>query len=250
MNNIRSAFENGQTIVAFITCGDPDLETTAAAVREAAGNGAGLIELGIPFSDPTAEGPCIQASYLRAARHGVTTDDIFDFVRDMRREIAVPMMFITYANVVFSYGAERFMAACRDTGVGGLLVQDLPFEERDEFLPICRQYGVNLISTIASTSGNRAARIAREAEGMIYLVSSHEEAGGAGDDLAAIVKIVRENTAVPCVINGGSGGAKEILDRASMAGGVVIDRPIIELLAKYGRNAPKHIGAFIGSLKG
>lgn len=249
MNNIRSAFENGQAVVAFIPCGDPDLATTAAAIREAAAHGADLIELGIPFSDPTAEGPSIQESYLRAAKHGITTDLIFSLLRDIRHELVVPMMFIAYANVVFSYGVERFMAACREAGISGLLIQDLPFEEQDEFLPICRQYGVNLISTIASTSGKRAARIAREAEGMIYLVSSHKDAGGAGDELAAIVETVRENTAVPCVVDGGSFDTDEIRDKAAMADGVVIGLPIIDLLAKYGKNAPEHIGAYIGSLK-
>lgn len=252
MNNIRSAFEHDKAIIVFITCGDPDLETTAAAIQEAVANGANLIELGIPFSDPTAEGPGIQASYLRASKQGVTTDRIFEFFRDMRHKIDVPMVFVTYANVVFSYGAERFMAACRDIGIGGLLVQDLPFEEQDEFLPICRKYGVNLISTIALTSGKRVARIAREAEGLLYIATGCEDAGAAGivkEDLAAIVKTIRENTAVPCVVDGGSSDAEEIRDRASMADGVVIDLPIIDLLAKYGRNAPEHIGAYIGSLK-
>ena len=152
MSNIRKAFENGKAFIPFITCGDPDLETTAAVVRSAAQNGADLIELGIPFSDPTAEGPVIQGANLRALSGGVTTDKVFSLVRELRRDVSVPMVFMTYANVVFSYGAERFISTCQEIGVDGLILPDLPFEEKDEFLPICRKYGVDLISLIAPTS--------------------------------------------------------------------------------------------------
>ena len=152
MSNIAKAFANGKAFIAFLTCGDPDLATTAAAVRAAVQNGADLIELGIPFSDPTAEGPVIQGANLRALQGGVTTDQIFDFVRELRKDVTVPMVFMTYANVVFSYGAEQFISTCRDIGIDGLILPDLPFEEKEEFLPLCRQYGVDLISLIAPTS--------------------------------------------------------------------------------------------------
>ena len=172
MSRIKEAFANGKAFIPFITCGDPDLETTEAAVRAAAENGADLIELGIPFSDPTAEGPVIQGANIRALKGGVTTDKIFELVRRLRRDVRVPMVFMTYANVVFSYGSERFIAACRDIGIDGLILPDVPFEEKEEFLPLCRRYGVDLISLIAPTSQNRIARIAREAEGFLYIVSS------------------------------------------------------------------------------
>ena len=172
MSNIKKAFANGKAFIAFITCGDPDLETTAAAVREAVHGGADLIELGIPFSDPTAEGPVIQGANVRALNGGVTTDKIFAFVKELRRDVTVPMVFMTYANVVFSYGAERFISTCKDIGIDGLILPDLPFEEKDEFQPLCRQYGVDLVSLIAPTSENRIAMIAKEAEGFVYIVSS------------------------------------------------------------------------------
>ena len=139
MNRISSAFDHGKAFIAFITCGDPDLETTGAAVREAVRNGADLIELGIPFSDPTAEGPVIQEASLRALQGGVTTDLIFTFVEDLRKDVSVPLVFMTYANVVFSYGAERFISSCARIGIDGLILPDLPFEEKGEFLPLCRQ---------------------------------------------------------------------------------------------------------------
>ena len=165
MSNIAKAFENGKAFIPFITCGDPDLATTAEAVREAVRNGADLIELGIPFSDPTAEGPVIQGANIRALSGGVKTDMIFEFVRGLRRDVTVPMVFMTYANVVFSYGAEDFISACAEIGIDGLILPDIPYEEKDEFLPLCRRYGVELISLIAPTSANRVGMIAKEAEG-------------------------------------------------------------------------------------
>ena len=172
MSKIHQAFESGKAFIAFITCGDPDLETTAAVVRAAAENGADLIELGIPFSDPTAEGPVIQGANLRALQGGVTTDKIFDLVRELREDVSIPMVFMTYANVVYSYGAERFIRTCREIGIDGLILPDVPFEEKEEFLPLCHQYGVDLVSLIAPTSENRIAEIAAEAEGFLYIVSS------------------------------------------------------------------------------
>lgn len=206
MSNISRAFENGKAFIAFITCGDPDLETTAAAVRAAAANGADLIELGIPFSDPTAEGPVIQGANIRALQGGVTTDKIFDLVRELRRDVTIPLVFMTYANVVFSYGADRFLSACRDIGIDGLILPDVPYEEKEEFLPQCRQYGIDLISLIAPTSHNRVAMIAREAEGFLYIVSSLGVTGTREEirtDLASIVEVVRQNTQIPCAIGFG-----------------------------------------------
>ena len=132
MSKIKQAFENGKAFIAFITCGDPDLATTAAAVRAAVENGADLIELGIPFSDPTAEGPVIQGANLRALQGGVTTDKVFDLVRDLRRDVTIPLVFMTYANVVFSYGAEKFIEICREVGIDGLILPDVPYEEKEE----------------------------------------------------------------------------------------------------------------------
>ena len=200
MSKIRTAFEKGKAFIPFITCGDPDLETTAAAVRAAAENGADLIELGIPFSDPTAEGPVIQGANVRALKGGVTTDRIFALVRELRRDVGIPMVFMTYANVIFSYGTERFISACRDIGIDGLILPDLPFEEKEEFLPVCRRYGVELISLIAPTSENRIAMIAKEAEGFLYVVSSLGVTGTRNEittDLNAIVRVIRQNTDIP-----------------------------------------------------
>lgn len=252
MSNIYRAFENEKAFIAFITCGDPDLETTAAAVRAAAANGADLIELGIPFSDPTAEGPVIQGANIRALQGGVTTDKIFDLVRELRRDVTIPMVFMTYANVVFSYGADRFLSTCRDIGIDGLILPDVPYEEKEEFLPQCRQYGIDLISLIAPTSHNRVAMIAREAEGFLYIVSSLGVTGTREEirtDLASIVEVVRQNTQIPCAIGFGISTPEQARQMAGFSDGVIVGSAIIKILEKYGTQAPPYIGEYVKSMK-
>ena len=252
MSNIHKAFEHGKAFIAFITCGDPDLETTAAAVRAAVQNGADLIELGIPFSDPTAEGPVIQGANLRALNGGVTTDKIFAFVKELRRDVTVPMVFMTYANVVFSYGAEQFISTCKDIGIDGLILPDIPFEEKEEFLPFCRKYGVDLVSLVAPTSENRIAMIAKEAEGFLYVVSSLGVTGTRSEiktDLASIVKVVRENTDVPCAIGFGISTPEQAKKMAEISDGAIVGSAIIKLLEKHGKDAPKYVGEYVKSMK-
>ena len=252
MSNIYKAFENGKAFIPFITCGDPNLATTAAAVRAAVKNGADLVELGIPFSDPTAEGPTIQGANLRALSGGVRTDQIFDLVRELRTDVTVPMVFMTYANVVFSYGAEKFISTCREIGIDGLILPDLPFEEKGEFLPICRKNGVDLISLIAPTSQKRISMIAREAEGFLYIVSSLGVTGTRSEittDLASIVKVVRENTDIPCAVGFGISTPEQAARMASISDGAIVGSAIIKILEKYGEEAPPHIGAYVKSMK-
>ena len=252
MSDIKKAFKNGKAFIPFITSGDPDLETTASVVKAAARNGADLIELGIPFSDPTAEGPVIQGANLRALTGGITTDKIFAFVKELRCDVKIPMAFMTYANVVFSYGAEKFISTCRDIGIDGLILPDLPFEEKEEFLPLCHKYGVDLVSLIAPTSENRIAMIAKEAEGFLYIVSSLGVTGTRSEiktDLASIVKIVRENTNVPCAIGFGISTPEQAKKMAEISDGAIVGSAIIKLLEKYGKDAPKHVGEYVKSMK-
>ena len=251
MSNIAKAFENGKAFIAFITCGDPDLETTADVVREAVRCGADLIELGIPFSDPTAEGPVIQGANIRALRGGVTTDKIFDLVRDLRRDVTVPMVFMTYANVVFSYGSERFISTCREIGIDGLILPDVPFEEKEEFRPLCAKYGLDLISLIAPTSSNRIAMIAKEAEGFIYIVSSLGVTGERSEiktDLASIVEVVRQNTDVPCAIGFGISTPEQAKKMAAVSDGAIVGSAIVRIVGEYGREAPSHVGEYVRAM--
>ncbi len=252
MSKIREAFDHKKAFIAFVTCGDPDLETTAAVVREAVANGADLIELGIPFSDPTAEGPVIQGANLRALTGGVTTDKIFEMVRGLRRDVKAPMVFMTYANVVFSYGAERFFAACRETGMDGVILPDLPYEEKDEFLPVCHTYGIDLISLIAPTSENRIAMIAKEAEGFLYIVSSLGVTGTRSEiktDLQSIIDVVRQNTEIPCAIGFGISTPEQAKKMAGISDGAIVGSAIVKIIEKYGREASAHVGAFVKEMK-
>ena len=252
MSRIKEAFAKGKAFIPFITCGDPDLETTEAVVMAAIENGADLVELGIPFSDPTAEGPVIQAANLRALTGGVTTAQIFGLVRRLREKTDVPLVFMTYANVVFSRGAESFIRSCSEAGVDGLILPDLPFEEKTEFLPFCRKYGVDLISLIAPTSANRIAMIAKEAEGFIYLVSSLGVTGTRAEittDLKSIVSVIRENTDVPCAIGFGISTPDMAARMAQEADGVIVGSAIIKILAARGREAAPYVGSFVKDMK-
>ena len=252
MSNIRSAFKDGKAFIPFITCGDPDLETTEKAVRAAAENGADLIELGIPFSDPTAEGPVIQGANIRALAGGVTTDKVFDLVRRLRTDVKIPLVFMTYANVVYSYGAEKFISTCSEIGIDGLILPDIPFEEKDEFLPIAKKYGVDLISFVAPTSENRIAMIAKEAEGFIYIVSSMGVTGMRSEittDIDHIVSIIRENTDTPCAVGFGISTPEQAKAMAGKSDGAIVGSAIIKILEKHGRDAAPYVGEFVKRMK-
>ena len=237
MNKMASAFANGKALIPFITCGDPDLDTTAAAVKEAVQSGADMIVLGIPFSDPTAEGPVIQAANIRALNGGVKTDKVLALVRSLREDVNIPMVFMTYANVVFSYGAEAFISACADIGIDGLLLPDIPYEEKDEFLPLCRRYDVRLISMIAPAPASRIKMIAEKAEGFIYLTKNPDTTDV---ELREMVRVIRESTSVPCVAG---------CTAAAEADGVIVDEAMITLLEQYGSRAPGHIGKLVSEIK-
>lgn len=252
MSNIAAAFQKGKAFIPFITCGDPDLATTEKIVKEMVANGADLIELGIPFSDPTAEGPVIQGANLRALSNGITTDEIFAFVRKIHREISIPMVFMTYANVVFSYGAEKFIATCAEIGIDGLILPDIPFEEKEEFAEICAANEVDLISLIAPTSENRIAMIAKEAKGFLYVVSSLGVTGVRSEittDIGAMIKIIRENTDMPCAIGFGISTPEQAKKMAKEADGVIVGSAIVKIAAQYGENAAEPIGQYVREMK-
>ena len=252
MSRIASAFDNGKAFIAFITCGDPDPETTAACVRAAVRGGADLIELGIPFSDPTAEGPVIQAANERALKGGVTTDSIFELVKALRRDVSVPMVFMTYANVVYSYGIERFCDRCAEAGIDGMILPDVPYEEKEEFAPACRARGLDFISLIAPTSENRVAMIAREAEGFLYIVSSMGVTGVRSEittDIGAMVKLVRENTSIPCAVGFGISTPAQAKRMADLSDGAIVGSAIVRLIAGHGKDAPERVCEYVKSMK-
>ncbi len=253
MSNIAKAFANGKAFVPFITCGDPDLDTTAACVVEMQKAGASLIELGIPFSDPTAEGPVIMEASLRALENGCTTDKVFDMVKKLRNEmgVTVPMVFMTYANVVFSYGIERFCDKAAGCGIDGIILPDVPFEEKDEFDGICKNYGLDLISLIAPTSEERIAKIAKEATGFIYIVSSLGVTGVRSEittDIPSLCAAVKDASDVPCAIGFGISTPEQAATMAKSADGVIVGSAIVKIVAKYGKEAPGYVGEYVKSM--
>ena len=252
MSKIKNAFANGKAFVAFVTCGDPDLETTEAIVKSMADNGADLIELGIPFSDPTAEGPVIQGASLRALNSGTTTDKIFDLVAKIRAYTDIPMVFMTYANVIFSYGAERFMEKASKLGIDGLILPDIPFEEKEEFDAICDKYGLDLISMIAPTSGQRISMIAKQAKGFIYLVSSLGVTGMRSNittDIGSMVKIIKETTDVPVAVGFGITTPEQARAMYAVADGAIVGSAIVKIVEKFGKDAAGPVGEYVKSMK-
>ena len=252
MIKIADAFKNGKAFIPFLTCGDPDLETTAKLVRAAQANGADLIELGIPFSDPTAEGPVIQEASTRALAAGTTTDKVFDLVRDLRRDVTVPLVFMTYANLVYSYGTDRLLAKSAGAGVQGLILPDVPFEEKAEFAPACRAHGLELISLIAPTSEARIGRIAREAEGFVYCVSSLGVTGVRAEittDIGAMVRLVKAERDIPCAVGFGVSTPAQARQMAQQADGVIVGSAIMKLVAAHGRDSVPVVAEYIRSMK-
>ena len=253
MSKITEAFAHGKAFIPFFTCGDPDLETTFLAVKTAADHGADLIELGIPFSDPTAEGPVIQEANLRALKQGVTTDQVFDLVHRLRTEgkVTVPFVFMTYANVVFSYGIERFMQRCEEVGLDGIILPDVPFEEKEEFEPICLKHNVELLSMIAPTSEQRIAKIAKEARGFIYVVSSLGVTGTRtkfSSDLASVVATIKQYTKLPCAIGFGISTPEQATAMGKLAEGAIVGSAIVKLIAAHKQAAPEVVGPYVKSM--
>ncbi len=252
MSDLAKAFDHGKAFIGFVTCGDPDLETTGKIIGEMVRNGCDLVELGIPFSDPTAEGPVIMNADERALTNGVTTDDIFEFTERIMAEIGVPMLYMTYANVVYHYGVREFCARARKAGVSGLILPDVPFEEKADFEPICSEYGIDLVSMIAPTSSNRIAMIAKEAKGFVYVVSSLGVTGTRSSittDLSPMIGLIRENTDIPCAIGFGISNPEQCRKMAALSDGSIVGSGIVKIIAQYGKDAPEHVGEFVRSMK-
>lgn len=252
MSNIKDAFKNGKAFIPFITCGDPSLDTTVEIVKEMVRNGADIVELGIPFSDPTAEGPVIQDASLRALNAGTTTDKIFDMVVTLRESVTIPLVFMTYANVVYSYGTEKFVKKAAEVGIDGIILPDVPFEEKEDFAPICKEYGLDLISLIAPTSHERIKTIASHADGFVYVVSSLGVTGVRNEittDIASMVKLVREaNPDIPCAIGFGISNPESAKKMAAVSDGVIIGSAIVKIIAANGKNSAKPVGEFVKSI--
>ena len=252
MNKIHNAFENKKAFIGFLTAGDPTFEDSYNNIMAMVKGGADLIEIGIPFSDPIAEGPVIQDANIRALKNGMTTDRAFELAEKVRQSTDIPICFMTYLNPVFKYGYDRFFARCKEIGVDGLICPDMPYEEKHEAADVAQNYGVSVISLIAPTSEEHIKMIASEAEGFIYIVSSMGVTGVRSEiktDLASIVSLVRKNTDIPCAIGFGISTPEQAKKMADLSDGAIVGSAIVKLLAQYGKDAPEHIGAYVKEMK-
>ena len=252
MSRISDAFKNGKVFIPFITGGDPDLETTIKLILAMQDSGADIIEVGIPFSDPIAEGVVIQEADLRALNAGTTTDKLMDALKSVKDYIKIPIIFMTYANVVFKYGPKRFMDRCNECGISGIIVPDCPFEEKDEFKPYCDAAGIDYIPLIAPTSHERITEIAKTAQGYVYVVSSLGVTGvreNITTDIGAMTKLVKETTDTPCAIGFGISKPEQAANMSQYADGVIVGSAIVRMIAEYGRDSIVPVSEYVKSMK-
>jgi len=251
-NKIYKAFENKKAFIAFLTAGDPDPDSTVSFILELVRGGADLIEIGIPFSDPTAEGVVIQDANIRALSGGMTCDKGFEIVGKVREQSDIPLAFMTYLNPVFYYGYERFFSKCRECGVDGIIIPDLPFEEREEVAAVSNKYDVTLISMISPTSADRIRTIASMAEGFIYVVSSMGVTGVRSEittNISAVVENIREATDTPCAVGFGISTPSQAAEISGIADGCIVGSAIVKIIARYGKDAGPYLYEYVSSMK-
>lgn len=252
MNKICEAFENKKAFIPFITGGDPSLDVTKKLLLAMQEAGADLIEIGIPFSDPIAEGPVIQEADERALRGGCTTDKLFDAVKEVREQINVPLVFMTYINAVYTYGTERFMKRCVECGMAGVIVPDMPYEEKGELAGVCQEYGIELVSLIAPTSEERIQMIAKEAEGFLYCVSSLGVTGVRSKittNIKEMIDRVREVTDIPCAVGFGIATPQQAKEMAAVSDGAIVGSAIVKIVAEYGEDCVPHVAEYVKRMK-
>lgn len=252
MSRIHEAFENKKAFIPFITAGDPDLNTTAELLVAVAEAGADLIEVGIPFSDPTAEGPVIQEADERALAAGCTTDKLFAMLSQVRPKLDIPVVFMTYMNPVFTYGKERFLQKCVEVGMDGIIIPDLPYEEKDEMSSLCDTYGVDLISLVAPTSHERIRMIAGEAKGFLYLVSSLGVTGVRKEittDIDEMVALVREASDIPCAVGFGISMPEQAKKMAGVSDGAIVGSAIVRMIGQYGKDCVEPVRQYVKEMK-
>lgn len=257
MNNqkherIARAFAHGKAFIPFITGGDPSLEVTKELLIAMEAAGADLVEIGLPFSDPIAEGEVIQEATYRALTAGCTTDKLFDMVKEARKTVQIPLVFLTYLNSVFSYGKEAFMKRCVECGVDGLIVPDLPYEEKREIRDVCREYGIAIISLIAPTSKERIKAIAEDAEGFIYVVSSLGVTGVRQEittNVEEMTKMVRQATDVPCAIGFGISRPEQAAQMARASDGAIVGSAIVRMVGEHGAASIPMVTEYVKKMK-
>lgn len=251
MSRISKAFEN-KAFIGFLTAGDPDISSSEKFIMEMIRAGADLIEIGIPFSDPIAEGPVIQEATMRALKSGTTLDKVFSLVESLRAKTDVPLVFLTYLNPVFNCGYDIFFEKCQKSGLDGIIIPDLPYEEKEEVQNSADKFSIELISLVAPTSKERISKIAADSKGFIYVVSSMGVTGVRKEiktDLDSIVKVVKESTDTPCAIGFGISTPEQAKKFSKISDGVIVGSAIVKIIARYGSDAAPYIYDYVKSMK-
>lgn len=245
-----------KAFIPFITAGDPHLEATKAFIDILAEEGADVIELGIPFSDPIADGPVIERANLRAMKYDMDCDKVFKLVKSVREYSHVPLVFLIYANMIYHYGIEAFFKACYEAGVDGVIVPDIPFEEKEEFDCYARVYGVDFIALVAPTSRKRIGVIVKEAKGFLYCITSLGVTGvreNIQTNLMEIVGEIRKYTKTPTAIGFGIATPDQVRALKGCADGIIVGSAIVKIIEAYGEEAGvplrKYIQQMVGALR-
>lgn len=245
--------EGRKALITFITSGDGGYACTEEAVLEMEKNGADLIELGVPFSDPIAEGPVIQRASERSLQGGTTLAGIFDMVRRLRQKTDMPLLLMMYLNTIFRFGTDRFFSLCKECGIDGVIVPDIPFEEKDEIQGSADKYNVHNISLVTPASEDRIQMIASEATGFLYCVSSNGVTGVRSEfetNFAPFFEKIHKYAKVPCAVGFGISGPEAAKRMSQYCDGVIVGSAIVRLVEQYGgTDAPAQIGAFVKSLR-
>ena len=255
MSKIKDAFTKGKAFIPFISAGDHGIENTERYIRVMVKAGADMVEIGIPFSDPTAEGPVIQEASTRALSTGVKIHDIFDMVRRLRSgadAVTVPLVFMTYLNPIYVFGREKFFALCEEVGISGVIVPDMPFEEKGELASVANKHGVEVVSLIAPTSENRIEMIAKDAEGFVYCVSSLGVTGMRSEiktDIKSIVETIRKYTDIPVAVGFGISKPEQAEAMARVSDGAIVGSAIVKIVAEYGEHSDQALFDYVQSMK-
>ncbi len=252
MSKIKNAFEKGKAFIGFVTAGDPDLEVSEKIMLSMAKAGCDLIEIGIPFSDPIAEGPVIQEANIRSLSQGTTTDKVFELTKKVSAQVDIPLVYMTYLNVLFKYGYDKFLQKAKNAGISGVIIPDLPYEEKEELQSVAVNYDIDVISLIAPTSEDRIKMIASEAKGFVYTVSSLGVTGTRSEiktDLESITKAIKEVTDTPVAIGFGINTPEQAKKYSHIADGVIVGSAIVKIIAEHGVNSPEKVYDYVKSMK-
>lgn len=252
MSNIKSAFSNKKAFITYLMAGDPSIEKSAEYILAAQEGGADLIEVGIPFSDPIAEGEVIQKAAVRALEAGTTLEDVFAMMETLKRKMKVPVVFMTYLNPVFVYGYERFLTQCNDVGISGLIIPDMPFEEQGELKCVAKKHDVDIITLVAPTSNERVRKITEDADGFIYLVSSMGVTGvreSITTDILGITKEIKKVKDIPVAVGFGISKPEQATDFAKKADGVIVGSAIVKIIAEDSFDTAEKVKNYVAEMK-